>query len=133
MLDLLGVRSRRGYQGRSMLDGRPRMALFFTDYSLGLVGLRDGRWKFVYELESGRAKLFDLGRDPREMDDISKSQTSRVAHYEEALLGWSAAQKGYLAGGSVVVVVVGRGAGFASFFRNGTPSVIHFGAGAPFR
>ena len=36
------------------------MALFFADYSLGLLGLRDGQRKFIYELGSGRARLFDV-------------------------------------------------------------------------
>jgi hypothetical protein len=50
ILDLMGIPSRANYQGRTMLDGAPRMALFFADYSLGLLGLRDGPWKFVYEM-----------------------------------------------------------------------------------
>src|SRR5947207_2212548 len=57
ILDLMGIPSRANHQGRTMLDGAPRMALFFADYSLGLLGLRDGPWKFVYEVGSGRAKL----------------------------------------------------------------------------
>jgi arylsulfatase A-like enzyme len=124
LLDLLGIETPAPHQGRLALDGTARMALFFTDYSLGLVGLRDGNWKFVYEMESGRAKLFDLARDPREIDDVSIGQRPRVEKYKATVLGWSAAQKAY---------VVGRGAGFASFFRNGTPSVIHLGAGLPLR
>jgi arylsulfatase A-like enzyme len=124
ILDLLGLEVPAEHQGRSVVDGSARMALFFTDYSLGLVGLRDGNWKFVYELESGRAKLFDLARDPGEMDDVSIAQRPRVEKYKATLLGWSAAQKAY---------VVGRGAGLASFFKNGTPSVIHLGADLPFK
>jgi arylsulfatase A-like enzyme len=72
------------------------MALFFTDYSLPLVGLRDGRWKFVHELESGRSKLFDVERDAGERTDVSSLQASRVAAYERRLRAWSAAQKSYL-------------------------------------
>ena len=124
LLDLLGIDVPSTHQGRSALDGGARAAFFFTDYSLGLVGLRDGDWKFIYELQSGRAKLFDLQRDPEERDDLSLAHGPRVERYKTALLGWSAAQKAY---------VVGRGAGLASFFRNGTPSVIHLGAGLPFK
>jgi hypothetical protein len=36
ILALLGVPPPSNYQGASMLDGTPRMALFFADYSLGL-------------------------------------------------------------------------------------------------
>jgi hypothetical protein len=80
-----------------MLDAAPRMALFFADYSLGLLGLRDGPWKFVYELESGRTKLFDVERDPRELSDLSAREALRASWYGEAVRGWCSAQKHYIA------------------------------------
>jgi phosphoglycerol transferase MdoB-like AlkP superfamily enzyme len=101
ILDLLGIPPRANYQGRTMLDGATRMALFFTDYSLGLLGLRDGPWKFVYEIGSGRAKLFDLERDPRELSDVSAREAARVSWYGQVLLGWSGAQKSYIARSAV--------------------------------
>jgi glucan phosphoethanolaminetransferase (alkaline phosphatase superfamily) len=97
ILALLGISPPPSYQGASMLDGAQRMALFFADYSLGLLGLRDGPWKFVYELESGRAKLFDLERDPREISDVSARETARASWYVEAVRGWCSAQKRYIA------------------------------------
>ena len=69
------------------------MALFFTDSSLRLVGLRDGRWKFVHELSSGRSSLFDLDRDAEERHDRSNGEAGRVRAYQERLAAWSAAQK----------------------------------------
>jgi phosphoglycerol transferase MdoB-like AlkP superfamily enzyme len=96
ILDVLGISTPAQYQGHSALDGRPRMALFFTDYSLGLVGLRDGRWKFVHELESGPSKLFDLQRDPDERINVSSTQLWRAGAYERTLAAWSGAQKRYL-------------------------------------
>jgi arylsulfatase A-like enzyme len=96
ILDLLGIPPPAGYQGRSMLDGAPRMALFFTDYSLSLAGLRDGRWKFVLELDSGRSKMFDLERDPGEAIDVAQQHEARAAWYGRVVSDWSAAQKSYL-------------------------------------
>ena len=80
-----------------MLDGSERIALFFADYSLGLVGLRDGPWKFVHELESTRDKLFNLERDPLERTDVAGDHQERVGWYRRNLLEWSGAQKGRLA------------------------------------
>jgi hypothetical protein len=97
ILDLMGLPVPANYQGRTMLDGAPRMALFFADYSLGLLGLRDGPWKFVYEIGSDRAKLFDLERDPREVSDVSAREAARASWYGEVVRGWSSAQKSYLA------------------------------------
>jgi Sulfatase len=93
VLDLVGLPAENGYQGRSVLDGGARPALFFTDYSLGLLGLRDGPLKYIYELDSGRSRLFDLDRDPREADDIAGSRGDDVRWYSERLRAWSAAQK----------------------------------------
>ena len=69
------------------------MALFCTDYTLGLLGLRDGRWKFIHELESGRSQLYDLERDPGEQHDLADDDPVRVEAYREHLLRWAAAQK----------------------------------------
>lgn len=100
ILDLLGLPVPPEHQGRSALNGQARMALFFTDYSLGLVGLRDGQWKFFHELESRRSKLFDLVHDPRESVDLSNDHSTRVATYERILRTWSAAQKSHVQGAS---------------------------------
>jgi lipoteichoic acid synthase len=93
VLDMLGLPVPDVHQGRSVLPGAPQTALFFTEYSLSLVGLRDGRWKFVHDLTSDRSRLFDLERDPSETTDISSAHQVRVAAYARVLRDWSAAQK----------------------------------------
>jgi phosphoglycerol transferase MdoB-like AlkP superfamily enzyme len=93
ILDAAGITPPAEYQGRSALDGHPRVALFFTDYSLALLGLRDGRWKFVHELASQRSKLFDLDRDPGETVDLASAYPSQTAAYIRRLRHWSSAQK----------------------------------------
>jgi hypothetical protein len=93
VLDLLGLPAPAAYQGRSLLSAEPRMALFCTDYSLGLVGLRDGPWKLIHELDSGRSQLFDLRDDPGEKCDLSEKVPERAAVYREHLRRWAAAQK----------------------------------------
>jgi hypothetical protein len=97
VLDLLGLDAPADYQGRSLLGGEPRMALFCTDYSLGLVGLRDGRWKMIHELDSGHSQLFDLESDSDEKCDLSGQLAERTAVYREHLLRWAAAQKYHIA------------------------------------
>lgn len=94
VLDLTGIPAPRGYQGSSMLDGAPRMALFFTDYSLPLAGLVDGRWKAVHDLSTGRTRLFDLQKDPGEREEVSGP--IRAEWYGRTLEDWSAAQKSYV-------------------------------------
>jgi arylsulfatase A-like enzyme len=93
VLDLLAVPAPAGWQGQSLLDPQPRMALFGTDYSLGLLGLRDGQWKLLHEMESGRSSLYDLHDDPGETHDVAADFPGRAAVYREHLRRWAAAQK----------------------------------------
>ena len=98
ILDLLGLDAPELYQGVSVLDGEPRMALFFTDYSRPLAGLRDGPWKFVYELDTARGRLFDARTDPGERIDVAPDRRDRAAWYAEVVKVWSAAQKNLILG-----------------------------------
>jgi hypothetical protein len=93
ILDLLGLPAAPAYQGSSMLDGRCRMALFFTDYSLALAGLRDGPRKFILDMRSGRSKWFDLDRDPDETVDLSNRYVDESRRYADTLEGWAASQR----------------------------------------
>jgi hypothetical protein len=90
--DLLAIAPPKDWQGASALYDEG-MSLFLTDYSLGLLGLRDGRWKFIHQLESGRSKLFDLENDPQELIDLCQQQSRLCQLYRERLLKWSAAQR----------------------------------------
>jgi phosphoglycerol transferase MdoB-like AlkP superfamily enzyme len=94
ILDLLGLPSPADYQGKSALGGDQNMALFYTDYSLSLMGLRDGYWKYIYEIDSGRSKLFDLRQDAAELNDLSHLHPARVSAYRNLLTRWSVVQKG---------------------------------------
>ena len=89
----LGLPPPADYQGRSLLQPERGMALFFADYSLGFFGLRDGDWKFIHELDSGRSKLFHLCSDPGETNDLARELPERVGEYLSRLQQWSAAQK----------------------------------------
>jgi arylsulfatase A-like enzyme len=91
-LELLGLARPNSFQGVSLLEGRAHMALFFTDYSFGLLGLRDGCLKLIHQLEAQRTRAFDLCRDAPERKDVSALLTDRIPVYRRMLLGWSAAQ-----------------------------------------
>ena len=93
IIDLLGLPADRLHQGRSWLQPEPRMALFFTDYSLGWLGLADGCWKYLYEIDAGRSRLYDVCADPGESDDRAAQAPQRVAAYREHVRAWAAAQK----------------------------------------
>jgi len=95
LLDVVGLPAPGDYQGHSMLQPAPRMALFFADYSLRMLGLRDGRWKFIYEVDSGRSRLLDIEHDPRETTDLSPRHAAQARWYAEnlRLFGLAAGRK----------------------------------------
>jgi glucan phosphoethanolaminetransferase (alkaline phosphatase superfamily) len=93
VLDLLGMPRPDGYQGRSQLEPEHSMALFCTDYSQGLIGLRDNRWKFIHNLDTNRSELFDLESDPDERRNLASKYSTRVEAYRTHLLRWSENQK----------------------------------------
>jgi hypothetical protein len=92
ILDLLGLPSPAGFQGASLLDSNPRMSLFFTDYSLGWLGLYDKCRKYLFEINSRRSKLYDVCKDPDETHDLSEHEPDRVSAYRSILEDWIAAQ-----------------------------------------
>ncbi len=93
LLDLLGLPPQSLHQGASLLPAESRMALFYTDYSLGWLGLVDGCWKYLYEIDSRRSRLFDVCADPGEKVDRAAEHNDRVSAYRERVIAWAGAQK----------------------------------------
>jgi lipoteichoic acid synthase len=93
ILDLLGLPAEALHQGTSLLGPESRMALFFTDYSIGWLGLADGCWKYLFEMDSGRSRLFDVCGDPGETRDRGHELPERVSSYRTRVREWAAAQK----------------------------------------
>ena len=93
ILDLLGLPADAAHQGTSLLNPQPRMAMFFTDYSIGWLGLADGCWKYLHDLDAGRSRLFDVCTDPGESRDRAAEFPERVSAYRDRVRGWAAAQK----------------------------------------
>lgn len=94
ILDLLGLPAPLDFDGHSLLDGEPRVALFFADYSQAFLGMRDDRWKYILDLETGRGQLYDLEVDPREKSNVAEDHPGRAAAYREHVKGWAAETKG---------------------------------------
>jgi hypothetical protein len=78
--------------GRSALDGEPRVAFFFADHSLVVLGLRGGPMKFIDGLSSGCARLFDVTADPHEVRNVADVKVRQVREYDRMVRSWSAAQ-----------------------------------------
>jgi hypothetical protein len=69
------------HEGRPLLaPGSPRVARFFTEQGVRRWGARDGRWKAIRDDESGRARFYDLIRDPGETHPLEGAQADAARH-----------------------------------------------------
>jgi phosphoglycerol transferase MdoB-like AlkP superfamily enzyme len=94
--DLAGLAAPSEWQGTSLLNTHSRAALFFTDYSLPLVGVRDGPWKAICEINGRSGQLFHVESDPGERKDLAVQHPELIAAYRERAQRWAAAQKALL-------------------------------------
>lgn len=90
---LLGLRPQAAHEGTSLLAPGARMAFFFTDYSIGWLGLVDGCWKYLLEVDAGRSRLFDVCADADERVDRAPELGDRTAVYEDRVRRWAEAVK----------------------------------------
>jgi arylsulfatase A-like enzyme len=90
---LVGLPKSALHDGASLLAPEARIALFFTDYSLGWLGLADGCWKYLLEIDSSRSRLFDVCSDPDEKIDRSADYPDRIRDYSDRVRKWAASVK----------------------------------------
>jgi hypothetical protein len=94
ILDALGIEVPKRYQGRSLFEkGPPQMAILHTMYRDKLVGVRDGPYKYIRNLETGAEEFYDLEEDPKEKDNIIALHARRAAVYQEKLEQWRTFQR----------------------------------------
>jgi phosphoglycerol transferase MdoB-like AlkP superfamily enzyme len=92
--DLLAVPIPSDFKGMSVLNEASILSLFYTDYSLALLGLREADWKFIYELEGGRSRLYNLSIDPSESKNLAGLYVDRSNQYAKRVQQWASAQRG---------------------------------------
>jgi arylsulfatase A-like enzyme len=97
VVDLLGLpkTESEGFEGESLrghLEGtKPASApdLAFASQST-LRSVDDGRFKLILEIDSGRARLYDLAADPLEREDVSAREPAERDRLRKALDAWLA-------------------------------------------
>ncbi|MEZ4268291.1 MAG: sulfatase-like hydrolase/transferase [Myxococcota bacterium] len=87
---LTGVAPAPDWQGQNRLQPKPGVARFYTDHGTWQMGLRQDRWKYILDAESGRGRLYDLQTDPAETKDLAADHPERAAAYEADLRAWHA-------------------------------------------
>src|SRR4029077_18381932 len=63
------------WQGRSMLDPEhPPRAYFYVAEDHYSLGVREGTWKYIFDLREGAEELYDLSADPTEQRNLAAGQ-----------------------------------------------------------
>lgn len=87
--DLLDLQPARSWQGQSLVaDGRERPVFFHAIRGRELVGMRDGRWKVIWNRETDLFELYDLVADPGERRDLASRHPEMIGRYRDAMSAW---------------------------------------------
>jgi lipoteichoic acid synthase len=92
--DLAGVPAAPDWQGRSLLDpAHPPRAYFYVAEDHFTLALREGDWKYIFDLREGAEELYDLSRDPIEQHNLAAKQRERSARLRQRLAAWTDANR----------------------------------------
>lgn len=82
ILDILGMPPLAQQEGLSMLvKKREQMALFQTYAPDHLMGVRDDRWKYIFNFTKKNAELYDLSNDPNEQENLVEKMPEIARKY----------------------------------------------------
>jgi len=92
--ELAGLAPAADWQGRSLLDNEhPPRAYFYVAEDRFRLGVREDRWKYIYDLREAAEELYDLERDPDEQHNLAAAEPARSARLRQRLAAWTEANR----------------------------------------
>ena len=92
--DLTGLKVPPDWQGRSLFDtSRAPRAYFYVAEDRFSLGVREGNWKYIFDLREGTEQLYDLDRDPTEQQNLASQEPERCARLRQRLAAWTEANR----------------------------------------
>jgi glucan phosphoethanolaminetransferase (alkaline phosphatase superfamily) len=88
LMDICGLPANPLWQGRSLLGKLPakeRRAYFFHR---GELGVREGKYKYIWDYQAQRDLLFDLEKDPGETDNLAGEDAAFCKRQRARLRDW---------------------------------------------
>jgi phosphoglycerol transferase MdoB-like AlkP superfamily enzyme len=87
--DALGVAPSTSWRGRSVFaKQRTGRAYFYAANDDYLLGVREGRWKYIYNATRGRDELYDLEADPLEQRNLARDHKDLCRQQRQRLAAW---------------------------------------------
>jgi phosphoglycerol transferase MdoB-like AlkP superfamily enzyme len=71
IMDICGLPTDPRWQGRSLLSGGEGRRAYFNNHLSTMLGVREGKYKFILDLEHQSEMLFDLATDPEERHNLA--------------------------------------------------------------
>ena len=97
VLHILGIDPPDSWQGRSMFaPDKPPRAYFYAANDDYLLGVREGRWKYIYNATLGRDVLFDLDEDAQEQTNVAKYHPEVCTRLRQRLAAWMQYEEQFL-------------------------------------
>jgi arylsulfatase A-like enzyme len=92
--ELAGLPAAPEWQGRSLFDAArvPRAYFYVADDQFTL-GIREHKWKYIFNLREGFDELYDLDRDPTEQHNLVKALPERALELRRRLAAWTEANR----------------------------------------
>jgi phosphoglycerol transferase MdoB-like AlkP superfamily enzyme len=92
--DLAGLPRAPDWQGRSLFDeSRAPRAYFYVAEDHFRLGVREGVWKYIYDLREGSEELYRLDADPTEQRNLAATERARCARLRQRLAAWAEANR----------------------------------------
>jgi arylsulfatase A-like enzyme len=89
ILDLCGVAQPPAWQGMSLVDPAHPPRAYFSAVNDGYyLAVRDGRWKYIYNVTLGKEELFDLAADPHEQKNLAPREPDQCQTSRRRLAAW---------------------------------------------
>jgi phosphoglycerol transferase MdoB-like AlkP superfamily enzyme len=99
LADMLELEPDRAWQGHNLFDPeRPQRTFLMAIAGGHIFGLREGQWKYAYDVTSARESLFDLATDPEEQQDVASKHPELSLQMRRRVAAWVAFEDAFLAG-----------------------------------
>ncbi len=82
ILDILSIETESPMEGISLFSRhQQQMALIQTTWKENLIGIRDGKWKYIRRIRDSWEELYDLALDPDEKNNLAAVEKPTAEYY----------------------------------------------------